>query len=148
MGTYVCIKPSITSIMEFKRFFKHVVPPIDPNFSDYHCTMMMSNDNCEYDILMNDIGIIHNVSGKIIKFEQVEDGSVVGWLDSESILELHTRIKNHLSWDSEFNFNPHISVFQSNSDMTYWCNNANQYLEFNSMNINFIGMQIGKLRND
>ena len=138
MGTYVCIKPSITSIMEFKRFFKKIAPPFEPNFSDYHCTMMVSNDNCEYDILMNAIGIISNVSGKIIKFEQVGDGSVVGWLESESIHELHRKINNHLSWDSEFDYNPHVTVFLSNNDMSDWCEQANEVLKANSLIVNFI----------
>ena len=146
MGTYVCIKPSITSIMEFKRFFKKIVPPFEPKFSDYHCTMMVSNNNCEYDILMNAIGIINNVSGKIIKFEQVNDGSVVGWLDSESIHNLHSQIKNHLTWNSEFSYNPHITVFVSNNDMSDWCNQANEVLKTNDLIVNFIGMQIGGLK--
>jgi hypothetical protein len=147
MGTYVCIKPSITSIMEFKRFFKKVVPPFEPNFSNYHCTMMLSNDNCEYDILMNAIGIISNVSGKITKFEQVGDGSVVGWLESESIHALHRKINNHLSWDSEFDYNPHVTVFLSKNDMSDWCEQANEVLKTNSLIVNFIGMQIGGLKN-
>lgn len=146
MSTYACVTLSATSELKLGNFFKKLpIPNQDKHASVmYHCTIIWSNQEIDYVELLDQIRFI-NLEGRITRFEQVADGSVVGWVDSPDIMQLHNKTKEILSWDSDFEFKPHMTVFKSDTDASDWCNQANEFLKTIRMIVSFNGTQINKL---
>ena len=147
-GSYVFLKPEAEGMVRVRQYLLSLLPPAvleegKAKVTNWHCTVMFSKTEAELDKLQEKIHTNKRMYARLVKLDTfgANGDTLVGLLDSPDILAYHEQVKDTLTWDSEFDYVPHISLVSLEEgfpeNLRGWLDALNEDLAASPLNLYF-----------
>lgn len=137
---YVALRLTPESVLDLTEFVNGV-PVVDESArvnvksDSFHCTVMYSENSqvSPREFVQGTRPLVLRARmHSVTVYGPPEKQVVVGELDSQDIKDFHSKVASFARWDSEFDYNPHVTLFKldgfSESALAAWQESANEQL--------------------
>lgn len=148
-GSYVFLKPEAEGVARVRQYLLGLLPPAileagKANVTGWHCTVMYSATEVDdLEGLLEKVRSNKRMYARLYRLEVFgqDRDAIVGLLDSPDIMAYHEQVGNVLTWDSEFDYKPHITLVKLGEafpdNLQGWLDALNEDLEVSPLDLYF-----------